>query len=107
MVVLLLALLPLALGAGLQYVVCRHTMRETGPHWRVLRLLRLVPALAVAGGMAAVVVNRLHLWQSETVSPLTQLLFVPGVPGVCALVGLLLGWRMFRRRWAPRIFRER
>lgn len=106
MVVLLLALLPLALGAGLQYLVCRYTMRETGPHWRALRLLRLVPVLAVVGGSAAVVVNRLQLWQSETVSPLTQLLFVPGVPGVCALLGLLLGWKLFRRRWSPRIFRE-
>lgn len=107
MVVLLLALLPLILGAGLQYLVCRHTMRETGPHWRALRLLRLAPALAVAGGMAAVAVSRLRLWQSETVSPLSQLLFVPGVPGMCALAGLLLGWRLFRRRWAPRVFRER
>ena len=81
MILLFLALIPVGLGAALQYLVCRLTMRQTGPHWKLLRLLRALPAVLTLALCAGVVWNRLRLWQSETVSPLTQLLFIPGVPG--------------------------
>ena len=107
MILLFLALIPVGLGAALQYLVCRLTMRRTGPHWKLLRLLRVLPAVLTLALCAGVVWNRLRLWQSETVSPLTQLLFIPGVPGACVLLGLALGGWLFRRRWAPRVFREK
>ena len=106
-ILLVLALIPVGLGAALQYLVCRLTMRETGPHWKILRLLRALPALLTLALAAGVVWNRLRLWQSESVSPVTQLLFIPGVPGACVLLGLALGGWLFRRRWAPRVFREK
>ena len=62
MILVLFTLLPLLLGAALEYTVCRLTMRETGRGWRLLRLLRLL--------------------------------------------GMALGWRIFRRRWSPRIVEE-
>lgn len=107
MILLFLALVPVGLGAALQYLVCRLTMRETGPHWKALRLLRALPAICTAALIAGVAWNRLQLWQSETVSPVTQLLFIPGVPGLCVVLGLVLGGLLFRRRWAPRVFREK
>ena len=46
------------------------------------------------------------LWQSQQVSPLTQIILFPGVPALFALLGMALGWRIFRRRWSPRIVEE-
>ncbi|MCQ4720995.1 hypothetical protein NE659_27490, partial [Flavonifractor plautii] len=47
------------------------------------------PAAAVAL-TAAVAVGRAGVWESDQ-SPLTQLLFVPGLPALFALLGLLAG----------------
>ena len=38
--------------------------------------------------------------------PLAQLLFVPGLPALGAAVGLLLGWRLWKRLWGPRVIRD-
>ena len=32
-----------------------------------------------------------------------QLLFVPGLPALGGFVGLLLGWRLWKRLWDPRV----
>ena len=53
------------------------------------------------GGLAGWV--RLDNWESETVSPVTQLLIFPGVPTVCLLLGCYLGWRLWKRFWGPRV----
>ena len=38
--------------------------------------------------------------------PLTQLLIFPGVPGVCALLGCYLGWRLWKWLWRPKVIKE-
>ncbi|BFK85699.1 hypothetical protein I4200191B4_00050 [Pseudoflavonifractor gallinarum] len=106
MILVLFTLLPLLLGAALEYTVCRLTMRETGRGWRLLRLLRLLPPLGLLGIAWAIGAGRWRLWQSQQVSPLTQIILFPGVPALFALLGMALGWRIFRRRWSPRIVEE-
>lgn len=91
----LFGLAPLLLGLVLEYLCCRLPKRRK--LWRVLP-----PALSLLFGAAAGWV-RLDNWESETVSPVTQLLIFPGVPTVCLLLGCYLGWRLRRRRWGPRV----
>ncbi len=105
-IALFLTLLPLLLGAAAEYTAFRRTMRETGRHWRALRLLRLAPPVLVLALAAGVAAGRWSLWQNQEVSPLSQILFLPGVPALFALVGMALGWRLWRRRWKPKIIRE-
>ena len=99
----LFTLVPLALGAAAQYAALRFTMRETGRWWKQLRLLRLVPLLVSLLLVAGIAAGRWQIWQSDEVSPLTPIICFPGVPGVFLLLGLVLGWRAFRRRWDPRL----
>lgn len=106
MILVLFTLLPLLLGAALEYTVCRLTMRDTGRGWRLLRLLRLLPPLGLLGIAWAIGAGRWRLWQSQQVSPLTQIILFPGVPALFVLLGMALGWRIFRRRWSPRIVEE-
>ena len=91
MIPVLFTLLPLLVGAALEYTVCRLTMRETGRGWRLLRLLRLLPPLALLGAAVGIGAGRWRLWQSQQVSPLTQILLFPGVPALFALLGMALG----------------
>ena len=69
MIPVLFTLLPLLVGAALEYTVCRLTMRETGRGWRLLRLLRLLPPLALLGAAVGIGAGRWRLWQSQQVSP--------------------------------------
>ena len=64
-----------------------------------------VPSPSFWGSFSAVLVGvgRWNLWESETVSPVTQLLIFPGVPGTALLLGCWLGWRLWRRIWRPRV----
>ena len=87
-------LLPLLLGLVLEYLCCRLPRRRI---WRALPpVLGVVLTVLVGGG-------RWNLWESETVSPVTQLLIFPGVPGTALLLGCWLGWRLWRRIWRPRV----
>ena len=88
---------PLLAGLIPEYLVCRFTRRRW---WKVL------PPLAVAAITALVTAGRLSVWESD-VSPVTQLLFVPGVPAAFALLGTLLGWRLWKRLWSPRVVKDR
>lgn len=89
--------LPLALGLIAQYLACRLPRR---------RLWRVLPPLAVLALTALVAAGRLRVWEAEH-SPLTQLLFVPGLPALCALAGIVLGWRLWKRLWGPRVIWEK
>ena len=82
---------------GWSWNTCAAACPKGGKLWRVLP-----PALSLLFGAAAGWV-RLDNWESETVSPVTQLLIFPGVPTVCLLLGCYLGWRLWRRRWGPRV----
>ncbi len=99
-------LAPMGIGALLQYIFCRLTMRQTGPHWKKFRLLRYLPAVFTLATIALVAAARWHGWQNQLVSPLTQILLIPGIPGVCALIGLTLGWKLWRWHWGPHILNQ-
>ena len=90
-------LIPLGVGFVLEYLCCRIPRRKI---WRALP-----PALGVLFVLLAAA-GRLSLWESEEVSPLTQLLIFPGVPGVCALLGCYLGWRLWKWFWRPKVIKE-
>ena len=89
-------LLPLMLGLAAEYLVCRFLK---GKWWRIL------PPAGVLALTALVAAGRLHVWESHQ-SPVTQLLFVPGLPALCALLGTVLGWRLWRWLWSPRVIWE-
>jgi len=92
---LLLFLIPLLVGAVLEYVLCRFPKRRL---WRAVG-----PALAAAGTIA-VGLFRYHGWSDGAEkAPLTTLLFVPGVPALGLVLGLFLGWRIYKRLWDPRL----
>ena len=65
-------LVHLLLGLVLEYLCCRLPRRRI---WRALPPVLGVVLTVLVG------VDRWSLWESETVSPVTQLLIFPGVPG--------------------------
>ena len=89
-----LCLLPLQGGMVIQYLVRRLAPRK---------LLYLIPAAAGAAIALLMAWNRWRLWTDETVSPLTQILFIPGLPALCYFIGLIAGWRIYKRLWDPRV----
>ena len=64
--------LPFLAGLIAEYLVCRLTRR---------RWWKLLPPAAAVALTAAVAVGRAGVWESDQ-SPLTQLLFVPGLPAL-------------------------
>ena len=89
--------LPFLAGLISEYLVCRLTRR---------RWWKLLPPAAAVALTAAVAVGRAGVWESDQ-SPLTQLLFVPGLPALFALLGLLAGWRLWKRLWGPRVVKDK
>ena len=87
-------LVPLLLGLVLEYLCCRLPRRRI---WRALPPVLGILLTVLVG------VGRWSLWESETVSPMTQLLIFPRVPGAALLLGCWLGWRLWRRIWQPRV----
>lgn len=87
-------LLPLFVGALAEYLCCRLPRH---------RFWRFLPPVVVILFLIVAVVVRIHNWESQTVSPLTQLMIFPGVPGVALLVGIYLGWRFWKYLWSPRV----
>ena len=94
----LLTLLPLVVGGAAEYAVCR-----LRPGW----LWRLIPP--AAGGIltALVCLVRWRNWTSTEVSPLTQILIFPVLPAIFLFLGMLAGWRIWKRLWAPRVVDDR
>ena len=99
MILLILALVPLAGGFLLECLVCQFTRKGS-------KLWKLIPPVAAVLVTAAIVVHRLNLWEADT-SPVTQLLFIPGLPALGFFVGLFLGWKLYRWLWKPKIVRDK
>ena len=91
-------LLPLLAGLIPEYLVCRFTKR---PPWKLL------PPAAAVLITVLVALGRLSLWETEEVSPLTQLLIFPGIPAVFLMLGCFLGWRLWKYVWTPRVIRKK
>ena len=87
-------LLPLVLGLVLEYLCCRLPRRRI---WRALPPALSAIFIALAGAV------RWSMWTSQEVSPVTQLILFPGLPGACLLTGCFLGWRLWKRIWSPRV----
>ena len=91
-------LLPLFLGAVLEYLACRLPRRRG---WRAFPpVLTILLAAAITAG-------RLSLWEAEEVSPLTQLLIFPGIRAIFLMLGCFLGWRLWRYVWTPKVIRQK
>ena len=91
------ALIPLLLGVIVQFIVQTFLKKK---FWWIL------PPVLVVVISAIVVAVRLHSWSSTTVSPLTQILFVPGLPALFLFIGIFIGHRLqnkFWKWWNPRI----
>ena len=99
MILLILALVPLVGGFLLEFLVCQFTRKGS-------KLWKLIPPVAAILVTAAIVVHRLNLWESDN-SPVTQLLFIPGLPALGFFVGLFLGWKLYRWLWWPKIVRDK
>ena len=99
MILLILALVPLAGGFLLEFLVCQFTRKGS-------KLWKLIPPVAAVLVTAAIVVHRLNLWEADT-SPVTQLIFIPGLPALGFFVGLFLGWKLYRWLWKPKIVRDK
>lgn len=98
MILLILALIPLLGGFLLEFVVCQFTRKGS-------RLWKLLPPIGGVLVTVLLVLYRLSLWESDD-SPVTQLIFVPGLPALGFFVGLFLGWRLYRWLWKPRIIHD-
>ena len=92
-ILILFAAIPFLLGVAVEYGVCRFVKK---------RLWRGVIPLVVAAVAVGVALYRYRMWSSDA-AVWTQLIFVPGLPALFALLGLWLGWRLGRRFWSPRI----
>ena len=99
MILLILALVSLVGGCLLEFLVCQFTRKRS-------KLWKLIPPVAAVLVTAAIVVHRLNLWEADT-SPVTQLLFIPGLPALGFFVGLFLGWKLYRWLWKPKIVRDK
>ena len=93
-----ICLLPLLVGLAVQYAVYRLLRR---------RIWRALPALAGAGVTVLVAVGRWNVWTSAEISPLTQILFVPVLPAVFYFLGLVLGRKLYKRVWDPRVVKDK
>ncbi len=95
MILLLLFAIPMVIALVVEYGFCRFPKRR---EWRWL------PPLVTGAAAVAVAFYRYHGWSAGgEKAPLEQLLFIPGLPALGALLGLWLGWRVWKRLWSPRI----
>ena len=92
-ILFLFIIFPFLLGLAVEYLICRLCRRRI---WRAA-----APAILICIGVG-IAVYRYYMWSSDT-AVWSQLLFVPGLPAVSALLGLLAGWRIWRRLWRPRL----
>lgn len=92
-------LIPMALGAVLEYGFCRFPKR---------RFWRLVPPAGAAALAAGVALARYFGWsEGAGGAPVETLLFFPGLPAAGLFVGLFAGWRVWKRLWTPQILKKK
>lgn len=93
MLFLLLFVAPGLVALAAEYLCCRLPKKR---FWRYL------PPLVLALGAAIALWSRIQNW-GEGPIPLETLLFFPGVPVLGMALGLILGWRLWRKLWDPRV----
>ena len=99
MIFLMLFAGPLVVALVVEYGFCRFPKR---------RLWRYFPPLLAGAVTLAVTLHRYHGWSAgPEKAPVETLLFIPGLPALGAFLGLLLGWRLWRRLWSPRVVRDK
>lgn len=96
-ILILFAAIPFLIGLLIEYIICRFVRRN---------LWRGIPPLVITALGVGVAFYRYRMWSSDT-AVWTQLLFVPGLPAVLILLGMLVGWRLGRRFWRPRVIWEK
>lgn len=94
----LLCLLPMILGLIIEYIVSQKTQK------RWCQWVFPIIVLVMAGIIAAI---RWSLWTSGTVSPVTQLLLVPGIPCSFMLLGCWFGVRLWKYFWGPKVISKK
>lgn len=90
----LLCVLPMILGMIVEYIVCKKTQK----HWH-----RQIPPICVLVAAGIITTIRCSLWTSATVSPVTQILLVPGIPCGFMLLGCWFGNRLWKYLWTPKV----
>lgn len=98
-IVVIFCLIPFLAGLGVQYLFCGFSKHK---------ILRLVPLLVVLATAAIIFASRYYGWSMENGgghAPIETLLFMPVLPAALVLFGLLVGWRVWRHRWRPRIIK--
>lgn len=93
-------LFPLLAGFVLEYLSFRLTMYRR-------KWIRPLPPLLLILFAAVVLFYRYRVWGESDVSPMTQLIFVPGLPALFGMIGMVLGWRLWKRLWDPRVIRDK
>lgn len=96
-IIVLFALIPFLFGLIVEYLVCR-LLRKRG--WRLL------PPIIGAAAAALIAAGRIRVWSSQEISPITQLIFFPGISAVFLLFGLWVGWRLWHWWWNPKVIRD-
>ena len=90
-ILILFAGLPFLLGAIIEFMICWLPLKK---QWRALP-----PALAVVI-TSVITAVRYNGWARDggAGAPIETLLFFPGLPALFALIGLLVGWLIGKRK---------
>lgn len=91
-------LLPFIIALIIMYLVCLKSGR-----WYI----RVIPPIIILLLAGVIAFARYQVWASTTVPPWTQLIFFPGLPTLFILLGMLVGWRLWWRRWRPRVVKDK
>ncbi len=90
--------MPMAAGAAVEYGCCRVPKRK---FWRYL------PPVVTGAATAAIGLFRYHNWSAGAEkAPIETLLFIPGLPALGVFLGLLVGYRIWKWVWTPKVVRE-
>ena len=91
--------MPLAAGAAVEYGSCRLPKRK---FWRYL------PPVVTAAATVAVGLYRYHGWSAgPEKAPIETLLFIPGLPALGVFLGLIVGYRIWKWVWTPKVVKGR
>jgi len=90
----LLFLLPLLAALAVEYLACRVPKKR---FWRYLPPVLLVLVVLF------ILWRRNVGWGGGEPAPIETLLFFPGLSALGAVLGLFLGWRLYKRLWSPRV----